>query len=318
MMHENFLSLLRCALWGGQFTARLTEGEWMEVWTDACNQSVWAVLYDVVGKLPEDAGIPELILHKWAEGAKMVEERNAKMRRLVDLQKGEWDKLGIKAVQLKGLTLAGYYPVPDHRLCGDIDWWFPEKDDWEKAFDRMAKAGANIESDSDGDIHYRMDGIIVEHHRKGFEIPGREGELLLLVDHIFHHAAVSGIGIRQFCDLALAYAGSVGQYDPETYVKALKARGLFRFANLVHAMLRDCLGLDTAMLPFPVVEPRKKSVEGLAALVFADGSFSKNRKSRPTAFFKRVFLLGTCAPAPFVSRWFSLTAGRLRRVCNVK
>lgn len=313
MRDGNFLRLLRCALWGEKFGRVLTETEWVEVWSQACRHCVWAFLYDVVKELPTEAGLPDILVEKWAGGAKEVERRNAEIARLVSVQKGIFDKNGIDAVQLKGLSLSHWYPVPEHRFCGDIDWWFPNPGDWEKAWNIMEKAGAKIRRDSDGDINYRANGIVVEHHRNGYEIPGREGELLLLVEHIFHHAAVTGIGVRQLCDLALAYSGCRGEYDVETYVDALKRKGLLKFSNLLHATLRDCLGLAASSLPFLLKEPRQRDVDGFMDLVLSDGSFGLDKHRRTEGFFKRLSLLGRYAPGAFAARWLSLFKGRLSR-----
>lgn len=315
MMDSPFLVLLRCALWGGRPDLRLSEADWLELWSQACRQGVWALLYDVVRNLPPEAGLPEILAAKWAEGAAEVESRNAAMASLVSVQKGIFDRHGIEAVQLKGLSLAHWYPVPQHRLCGDVDWWFPRTGDWEKALALVKDAGAKVSADSDGDVHYRANGIVVEHHRKGYDMPGIEGELLLLVGHIFHHAAVTGVGVRQLCDLALAYSGCRGEFDSEKFTSVLKDKGLLGFSELLHAVLRDCLGLDPSALPSVRREPRRRDVERFICLVLSDGSFGLDKERRTSGFFRRFFLLGRYAPKAFALRWLSLFKGRmLRRV----
>ena len=66
----------------------------------------------------------------------------------------------------KGQGLAAMYPNPLHRTPGDIDWYLPGIENFSKALALVKSKGLAPEIDGDGDYHYSVNGVVVEHHRR--------------------------------------------------------------------------------------------------------------------------------------------------------
>ncbi len=309
---DSFLTLLRCSLWGWEVPSGFAlDGEqWRTLYALARRQSVHTVLFDVVKGLLRSAGLPASLAASWLIDAQNAEKSYARISAVVAKQRDTWARRGIDAVLLKGLETAALYPVPEHRLIGDIDWHIPDKD-WERAVGVLEDNRIDYRYDSDGDLGYALGGVIVEHHRNGLVEESPAGRLLLLNEHIFHHASVSGAGFRQLCDYALALSRYKGQYDGEKYLAMLKDEGLLRWSALLHGLLARDLGLNPDCIPYGIPEVSAKDIDRLLNLVLSDGNFGLEKRRRYSGFWRRAILFMKYAPSPFIKRWSGLAKGRI-------
>ena len=115
-----------------------------------------------------------------------------------------------------------------------------------------------MEMDSDGDVHYTLSGVVVEHHRRWNDASSArarrvidalspetpEAQLIMRNVHILKHAMVGGIGLRQLCDLAMAYRHYDGQYDPASLTGKLREAGLGKWNGLLNAFLVQVIGCE--------------------------------------------------------------------------
>ncbi len=317
-MNNLLLSLLRAALWNTQVdigdTAPAPE-EWAEVYRLARFHTVQGVLFDVVRDLPAGAGVPRSLAAQWLVEVDGIENSFRKHKALVEAQDRFWKKNGIDAVLIKGLSVAAMYRVPEHRVLGDIDWCMPGRDNWRRSCELVRDKGYRTTLDSDGDCNYVVDGIVVEHHRKGLPEQGVIGELLMLCEHILHHAMVTGIGLRHICDMAVAYSHYCGRYSMDEYVLALRRHGLYRWTALLNEVLKNMAGIPAEVLP---VIPdsslvRSGDVELFNELVLSDGNFGLDKERRFSGFCRRARLFMRYAPGKFACRWAGLLAGRASR-----
>jgi hypothetical protein len=138
-----------------------------------------------------------------------------------------------------------------------------------------------------------------------------EEELLMLNGHILHHMSVTGCGLRQFADLAAAYAAHQGKYDPETFSARMRKLGLGRWTALLHSALVELTGVDAECLPVPPAG-RQADVDRIVRLVFTDGNFGLPKERRFSGFATRAFLFVRYCPGEFFARFFSLLRGRLK------
>jgi hypothetical protein len=184
---------------------------------------------------------------------------------------GHFASAGVEAVLQKGQGVAAMYPEPLLRECGDIDLYFPGHDG---VSDPLAGIdGAVRERQPDDSWSYVVDGIIVEHHtdlldiqsprakryvqkliqEKGFEkvvtgggvevlVPAPEVNLLLLSSHILKHAFGVGIGLRQFCDYAVARRYYEGRVNEEEMREIWRMTGLEKWQGLLEGFVTGCLG----------------------------------------------------------------------------
>lgn len=237
-MHESvqivFLRLLACGLWGRapERFMEMSEAQWEELHRLAQRQGVLALVYDglctpfppasdissaapgtkatsvtaTLGTLATSAAVdmmPVELAARWATEVLENERGYERMASVIELQRRAWEKRGLEAVLQKGHSVAAYYPVPEHRSCGDIDWYFPRRLDFRKACRVAQENGLELKWDSDGDVSYTLSGMVVEHHRKGMPQDTPEQMLLMLEDHVLKHAMVMGVGLKQICDVAI-------------------------------------------------------------------------------------------------------------------
>lgn len=269
----------------------MDEQEWATVYLLSMRQAVVGIVWSGVETLPPSCRPPVPMAEHWAEAVKVTGNDYDRVARVVEQQGRTWASEGINAVLLKGPVSAAMYPDPRRRTSGDIDWWMPTDKDWDAALKIVESKGFRWTGDSDGDIHYVVSGIVVEHHRRGLEYEGPIGELLLRCEHALHHAMVTGMGFRHLCDYLMALKYYEGQYDVDGYHKVLQDRGLLKWEKALS-------GLD----------PR------LVSLVFKDGNMGFGRSRRFSGgFFSRAALFLQLCPGLFVKRWSGLIVGRLRK-----
>lgn len=264
-------ALLQAGLWGTFDEAvasafPLSAGEWERVFTLARQQTVTGIAFRGLDFLPEEAAPPMGIMAKWMAHADRIEQSNRVMNETVAKLYGYFASAGVEAVLQKGQGVAAMYPEPLLRECGDIDLYFPGHDG---VSDPLAGIdGAVRERQPDDSWSYVVDGIIVEHHtdlldiqsprakryvkrlieEKGFEkvvtgggvdvlVPAPEVNLLLLSSHILKHAFGVGIGLRQFCDYAVARRYYEGRVNEEEMREIWRMTGLEKWQGLLEGFL---------------------------------------------------------------------------------
>jgi len=242
--------------------------EWRQLLGVCAAQRVHTFLYDA---LPE-SGVPEDVLTLWKSQADANQRASRLVAAIVEAQETAWKKRGLRYALLKGPALAALYPVPEHRCCGDIDWWFAEGGSWKAALEPAGRNAENgLHRDSDGDVSYRFKGVDIEHHRDWTHLSSRrlrhiagdpaviggrlgpEDTLLTLMCHILHHVAWSGVNFKQMTDLAVALKVYDGVYDKRHLEQRLEALGLTKWAAFLADVVPDLTGIGEDLFP---VEPK--------------------------------------------------------------
>lgn len=268
---QALFALLQAGLWGTFDEAvasafPLSAVEWERVFTLARQQTVTGIAFRGLDFLPEEAAPPMGIMAKWMAHADRIEQSNRVMNETVAKLYGHFASAGVEAVLQKGQGVAAMYPEPLLRECGDIDLYFPGHDG---VSDPLAGIdGAVRERQPDDSWSYVVDEIIVEHHtdlldiqsprakryvkrlieEKGFEkvvtgdgvevlVPAPEVNLLLLSSHILKHAFGVGIGLRQFCDYAVARRYYEGRVNEEEMREIWRMTGLEKWEGLLEGFL---------------------------------------------------------------------------------
>lgn len=309
---DKFFNLLSCGLWGTDVPSDLafSESEWAEVYAVARRQAVGCIVYDAVAASPALAdSVPDAIAAKWMVAQQKNEADYRKMSAIIDAQRRAWEKREIEAVLLKGHSVAALYREPAHRSCGDVDWFFPRPGDFEKANSVACANGLALETDSDGDVHYVLSGMVVEHHRDGFRQDSLADMALMLEDHVLKHAMVMGVGLKQVCDVAVVRAAIASEDGEEELNAALISQGLAGWDRLLCSAI-SLMGL----LPYADLSVPFSDASALVELFLSDGNMGLDKKNRFSGFWKRVSLLARYAPRRMASRWLSLVRGRIRRI----
>ena len=102
--------------------------EWRIVYSLAAKHAVLGIAWDGVEHLQSQSpqslqSFPADLMGKWFADVQTIESANRRMAKQASqlqsfLQEGEFD-----AYILKGVSLADYYPKPEHRQSADIDLW---------------------------------------------------------------------------------------------------------------------------------------------------------------------------------------------------
>ena len=281
---EVLLLLLRSGLHGqplqdGELAAvsKLKEQHWRWLLNLAGRQTVTGLVYSAVEILPADVEVPpDIIMELMA--ANLAIERDSSHKKDVSARLcSSLQEAGLSPVLMKGSSVAEHYPHPLRRVSGDIDICLPEEEA-NKAFEMLSGQC----SAPDGSLHCKIEGIDIDIHRRYFDLhiaqrllpaPGSaEAELLMLSSHILKHAAGTGVGLRQFCDLAAAWKAHAGNIDASLLRRAERSSRIRRWDRLAASFLAQ--KLDTPqMLESLFPGQQACDTEPLMKIVFEGGNF---------------------------------------------
>lgn len=279
-------ALLRSGLWDravDDFSCfPLNEFEWNSLFKIACEQTVEGIVYDGIQQLPKEFLPPRNILLTWVVRIERIETRNMVMNTCIQEQLQFFERLNVKPILLKGQGIANYYPKRNHRVSGDIDWYFDETKDSKIVEKELKAKNVKIFSLTIDSLNYAWRSCEVEHHTKLFDVfnplarlqldkikrdkffelsNGTEKGYKILPPflniiqvnlHILKHLLSFGIGLRQFCDSAILYASLIGQYDKEELFRVYKKIGILDWIYVLHDLLVRYIGLSEESLPFPL------------------------------------------------------------------
>lgn len=283
-LKQAFLVLLRQGLWGRteveQTAFPLTPEEWMQVYEMSVKQTVQGIVYDGIGLLPKEQQPPRGMLIQWTVAIDQLERMNRQQNALLSaLPQLFGQEPAIPYQVLKGQGIAAFYPKPLHRLCGDIDLYFGDETQTEKANQRIESLGIPVERGRDGESNYVLNGVLIEHHAhlidlhyyrkalrkwekerfpRGGRTPDAVANHLLLSTHILKHLVNEGIGLRQLCDAAMALVGLSESTDKQELEQLSRQWHIYRWHQLLYALLVKYIGMPEKYLPFPTtVNPDK-------------------------------------------------------------
>lgn len=286
---QAFLVLLQAGLWENTTTNvvrySLTESEWEDLYSLSKYHTVEAIVYDGIQKLPQAYVLPTSLVLRWTVRTDQIEKRYHWMNDILVQQSAYFDKHDLFPTLLKGQGLARYYAMPSHRICGDIDWYFEKRTDYNRVNLLLQNANIPLNFQAGFSVSYHWKGCEVEHHQKIFDLhnpfnsrylrnlekkEASNQDALWLADtsiqlpaplvnalqvnaHILKHLLSFGIGIRQLCDAARLYYFYANQLDGEQLKHIYKKLGILKWIDLLHDVLVRYLGLDKRYLPFQPV-----------------------------------------------------------------
>lgn len=311
-MYQILFILLKAGLWGKkperQTGFPLSAERWQELFEVARRQTVVGIVYQGIMMLPEELMPPEEVMIRWVAEVDRIEQNNSRMNRaLKELLKLYRDN-DICPVVMKGQGIAAMYDTPSLRECGDIDLYFDNRQEGEKALALLHERSIAYEVHADKSVCYTWMGIEVEHHaelvdlyspknrkyaeqlikEQGYtQITTPEGvemrlasapvNLLMQSTHILKHALGRGVGLRQLCDMARAYHYLHGQVEHSTLHEMFATVGLQQWNVLLHAFLTENLGLPQQQQPYIALQD--VDTTPLLHIVREGGNFGQHRTS---------------------------------------
>ena len=284
------LSLTRAALWDKvpQLDTALTASTWKDIYFQAVKQAVQGIVHDAICRLPEALLPPDEVLLPWKEEVRLIEAtRQQQLMALAWVTSCMEAESSLRPVILKGLPLADLYPIPAHRVSGDIDVFYGSAAACLEADHLVASWGLPVQRDPLDDSIYMVGSVPVEHHSLLYRshVPFRrrrliswverrmkeadatrevvidglplhmlspELDLVQLSGHALKHALNEGIGLRQLCDIALFVSHNREALSPALVCPILKRHDLLRWTDLCLSYGLTYLGLQQEQLPYPV------------------------------------------------------------------
>ena len=282
---EKLFALLRAALHERMADAALFANcevaEWREIYRLSSEQGVLAQAWDGMKLLPEAVWPPQEMRLQWAFNVDRIEKRYHKQEKIIARLAAFYREHDIPMMLLKGHGLSLFYPVPEHRPCGDIDiWLFGKQDEADKLIAR--EWGISVDEDKEHHTTFDIDGILVENHydlvntqthasnrwiesllkqyaaQPGNSVtiagvpvfmPSEQFNALFILRHTGAHFAAARIGLRHLIDWFSIVKHSRGRIDWEALYAVAQKAHMQDFLNCLNAICIDHLGLDAALFP---------------------------------------------------------------------
>lgn len=308
--HIILLDLLKSALWNSSLNeSSIINADWDDIYRLAKEQAVLALCLDGINHLPPKLmPLEECNREKWIAAMMKTERKNNIQNEKVTLLINEFRKIGLHPILMKGQSLATEYSNPIHRTCGDIDLFFRKKGEVEKAIEWAKCYGKCTNEQHEHDYPFIWNGEVVELHywmallynKKynrilqdiieneyrnekvnivpidgiGIETVPVTLYVLYQMVHISFHFLNDGIGLRQFCDLALYMRNHHDEIDFVKLNKWIHNLGMNQLAELYATFMCKKLGLETSAVPWNTESPY---LGILCDDIFAGGNFGKLR-----------------------------------------
>ena len=298
--------------------ACISKISWQELLAFAKKQTIVGIYWQGIQRLGNISNKPsEDDVMDWMGNNTKIVRRNVKTdEAVVKLTKLMLDN-GIGFFVFKGQTVASYYPTPEMRTSGDVDFYIFKKD-WVRAKSLLEKdvkmtddhSGQHLEFTKDGvpfEMHYHTavfasgskqrywDELIESYfneildHAKinDVEVPTLPPTLnaIYLFVHIYHHFLKEGIALRQFIDWMMFFEAKYDEIVVSELTAKLERLGLLRAFKAFGAILTEVLGMNEKFFPFTLADTDKKYVDKIMAIVLRYGNFGKyGRKAQQSGW----------------------------------
>lgn len=269
---ERLFALVRATLRNRMDDASLFEGtdaaQWREIYDLSSVQGVLAQAWDGMQLLPEAMRPPRALRLQWAVNVERIEKVYRRQERAIARLAAFYREHAIPMMLLKGYGLSLFYPVPEHRPCGDIDiWLFGRQPEADKLVAR--EWGVPVDVHKEHHTTFDVDGIMVENHydfvnkethasnarlERLFKqyaaqpgesvavagvavyLPSEQLNALFLLRHAAVHFAAINIGLRHVLDWCVFVAHCHDRIDwPALYAVARETR-MVGFLNCLNAL----------------------------------------------------------------------------------
>ncbi|MCQ2068687.1 MAG: nucleotidyltransferase family protein [Bacteroidaceae bacterium] len=154
-------SLTASELFGAELSLT-SQPDWKKVLECAHEQGVVAICYEAVKRLPTELQPDFEVMLRWDVSAEEVKSSFEGRRKVKEHLRDLFSSIGERMLLLKGETLAGHYPHPEMRECGDIDIMLPEG--YEKGNSLIESRGIEVNYSNSKHSVFIYEGEEVELH----------------------------------------------------------------------------------------------------------------------------------------------------------
>lgn len=302
-------AILREALWssGEDIVLALSAMQAAQIFSQAEKQAVLGLVVDSLFR--HDVKMPQQCVFKAVGLIGQIKQQS----RIVNDGVVKFDELmssaDINYAIVKGQIVASCYPDPLLRQSGDIDYYCDAKN-FPLSQDVIKRCwGIEVErEESDLHVHYDYQKVTYEGHFSLANLYGRKRDqywqglinndrgatievggkpiktlsptlhTLYVFIHLYSHLLALGVGLRQFCDLAVMLHYSKDQINMDTFRMHLETLGLERAFMACGSMLVDYLGLPEKELGYTLSEQDRKYAQKVLDVVMYRGNMGHYNK----------------------------------------
>ena len=281
---------------------------WQELLAFAKKETIVGIYWQGIQRLGDIPNKPsEDDVMDWMGAYTKIVRRNIKTDDAVAKLTKIMRDNGIAFFVFKGQTVASYYPSPEMRTSGDVDFYVFKKD-WARAKSLLEKdvtmtddhSGQHWEFTKDGipfEMHYHtavfasgsrqrywdelidsyFDDILDHVEIDGVGVPTLPPTLnsIYLFVHIYHHFLKEGIALRQFIDWMMFFEVKHKEIVMPELTAKLDKLGLLSAFKAFGAVLTDVLGMDASFFPYALTDSDKRYVNKIMTIVLRYGNFGK-------------------------------------------
>ena len=305
-----FFAILRDALWRekrDQLPTELSDSEATAILTLAAKQTVSGLVIDALFR--HNIKMPRQNVLKSIGLLERIRKNSNDVNKGAILLQQLFDESGVDYVIVKGQVVAAHYPEPLLRQSGDIDYYCNSKnfDNSQKAIQRHWGIYAEPEG-SERHVHYTYKGCIYEGHFSLVSFHNKKRNAIwqqildsdkgttTIVDgarvrvlsptlhafyvfmHLYEHLLELGIGLRQFCDLAVLLHYCKNDISMDTLRMNLKALGMEKAYRACGSILVDYLGLPENELGYSIKATDRRYGKKILNVVFYRGNMGHYNK----------------------------------------
>lgn len=284
-------------------------GSWPALIQLANIHSVTGILGYMVMSYPDEsnAQVAPLMRKQCLQSIGIFSQRAEKMKALIQ----KMNEQEIDHLLFKGYVLKDYYPVPELRSYGDIDFLI-RLDDRQKSDALMMQNGFERKTDWEPVFSYLKEWEYYEIHTDVMEVDvsdkadykeyfshtwerakradghtwmlSPEDHLLYLLTHIAKHISSSGAGIRMYMDIAV-FLQHFGNDLNWNYLQAELEKLCFTdFVNMVLAVVHEYFDVAS---PIPLKQIDKQALNDFMEFTMAGGIFGHVGRDSGLVYLKK-------------------------------
>lgn len=308
-MHDQLLlfSLLRNALWNEEERVASNATTLLATLKEAEKQTVTAFVLDAMNKC--GVKLPQDVVFNYFSYSTQIASGNRQLNAAARALGKLLAKNGVDYAIVKGQVVASLYPNPLLRQSGDIDFYC-DKENFGKAKEVISREWGVMYNDTDSDKHLHFDyrGVTFEMHfsltsfynkRKNdyweqllSEDVGGEviinGEsvktlsstlhTLYVFLHLYHHLIELGVGLRQFCDLAVMLHAYKSDINHDALRQHLEMLGMEKAFRACGSILVHQLGLPAEEFTYALTDKDQRYGNRILDVVFYRGNMGHYNK----------------------------------------
>lgn len=291
-------------------------GDWIMMYRMARIQALLGVCFEGVKRLPEHQMPPKDLLDRWSHVAeKIAEVYHLHQQRVSELE-DILSHCSLQGCLLKGTSLSGLYPVPESRMCGDIDVWV--KGTHESILDVLdpeypvreviyQECKVDFFEDVEVEVHFhpskmynpflnaRLQRFFEQNSPFGNDVvlttPNARFNAVFCMAHMFHHYLEGGIGLRQMMDYYFILR-VLDPADRQPVMDELRHLGMGRFAAAMMESLSFNFGLEEEYFLCPPDAKRGRqlmeaTIKGGNFGILDKRNYEKENESHLRRFFRK-------------------------------